>query len=46
MNHGQKGKGIDMTDEQIIKAVQTVLDKIHNPENGIFQELNLEQKRI
>lgn len=34
-----------MTDEQIIKAVQTVLDKIHNPESGIFQELNLEQKR-
>ncbi|MBQ2859048.1 MAG: HDIG domain-containing protein, partial [Alphaproteobacteria bacterium] len=35
-----------MTDEQIIKALQTVLDKIHNPESGIFQELNLEQKRI
>lgn len=46
MNHGQKGKGIDMTDEQIIKALQTVLDKIHHPENGVFQELNLEQKRI
>ena len=35
-----------MTDEQIIKALQTILDKIHNPESGIFQELNLEQKRI
>lgn len=35
-----------MTDEQIIKALQTILDKIHNPESGFFQELNLEQKRI
>ncbi len=34
-----------MTDEQIINVLQTVLDKIHNPESGIFQELNLEQKR-
>lgn len=41
-----KGISMEMTDEQIIKALQTVLDKIHNPENGIFQELNLEQKRI
>ena len=41
-----KGISMEMTDEQIIKALQTILDKIHNPENGIFQELNLEQKRI
>lgn len=38
-------KGIDMTDEQIIKNLQAVLDTIHHPESGIFQELNLEQKR-
>lgn len=29
-----------MTDERIIKALQTVLNKIHHPENGVFQELN------
>lgn len=34
-----------MTDEQIIKILQSLLDKIHNPESGIFRGLNLEQKR-
>ncbi len=28
-----------MTDEQIIKGLQTVLDKIHTPDTGIFQNL-------
>ena len=34
-----------MTDEQIVKTLQNVLDKIHKPDTGIFQNLCLTDKQ-
>lgn len=34
-----------MTDEQIVKSLQDILDKIHNVDTGIFQNLGLAEKQ-
>ena len=34
-----------MTDEQIVKSLQDVLDKIHDPDTGIFQNLSPSDKQ-